>query len=472
MKSGKIKTKELLVKGYRIDPTFHLSEGVRVKSCLQDIPYELSTIRDNSERIFLGNIFSRIFVKKPEKGIPYLSASDTILSNINTGRYLSKKQAESLKYLMLKKNWILITCSGTLGNVTYTNKMFENHIATHDLIRVIPNNHKVNGETVYAFLSSKYGYYQITQSQFGGVVKHVNDNQIGKIVIPIFPMDFQTNIKGMICEASKLRDESFELLCDSKNVLKKEAGLRDLCEDDYDYFGPSTCDREPSCFIRNRKEINTSTINAFNYSKRIENTLNLIKKCEYVSFYDALDDDKIRTPRGVNVVELEEGHGIRLINQSDIFNRRIKGKWVRRRKQYDNDLLKYGEILIAKIGTLGENETFCHVVFVGEDLENQLTSSAFMKFKSTKNIPSGYLYAWLDTDYGFRLIRSTHYGTKLCYPNPFLMYKLPVPIISEVKMKEIDEMVRVAHTKSHRANVLESQAISMVEQEIEKWNKQ
>ena len=78
----------------------------------------------------------------------YLAASDTVLANLETGRYLSNYQAATLSYLILKKDWILVTCSGTLGNVTYTNRNFENHIATHDLIRILPNSKKVNKGTL------------------------------------------------------------------------------------------------------------------------------------------------------------------------------------------------------------------------------------------------------------------------------------------------------------------------------------
>ncbi len=37
-------------------------------------------------------------------------------------------------------------------------------------------------------------------------------------------------------------------------------------------------------------------------------------------------------------------------------------------------------------------------------------------------------------------------------------------------MEEIDKLVREAHTKRNQANQKELKAISMVEQEIEKWN--
>lgn len=80
---------------------------------------------------------------------------------------------------------------------------------------------------------------------------------------------------------------------------------------------------------------------------------------------------------------------------------------------------------------MGENETFCRCMYVGDELNGQLVSSAFYRMSPAEGIPSGYLYAWLSSDYGFRLIRSTQYGTKQCYPNPKLLYTLPVPILEK-----------------------------------------
>ena len=70
------------------------------------------TLKMLLKKVFLGNIFSRIFVKDKEHGIPYLSASDTVLADLNTNRFFIQKQSEKLNYLKLHKNWILITCSG------------------------------------------------------------------------------------------------------------------------------------------------------------------------------------------------------------------------------------------------------------------------------------------------------------------------------------------------------------------------
>ena len=432
-------------------------------------PYGLSTVGENASQVFLGNIFSRVFVKDKEHGMPYLAASDTVLANIETGRFLSKKQAKTLKKLILKKDLILITCSGTLGNVTYTNKTFENHIATHDLIRVVPNDNKVNKGTLYAFLSGKYGYNQITQSQFGGVVKHINDVQTKAVLVPIFPRQLQESVETLIQDSAKLREEATLQLTSARSLLFHKTNLRHLTTEDYNYFGPRDYKREVSSFIVNKQSISTTSFHAFNYSERMRNTLKMLNSCECITLSEALDSNMLQTPSSVEVNELPNGKGIELINQKDIFDVVVKGKWIAKKKKISSDLLEYGQLLIAKIGTLGESESFCCSVFVGEELTNKLVSAAFIKLSTNKNVPSGYLYTWISSEYGFRYLRHIHFGTKLCYPNPKLLLEMPVPIIDNDSMQEIDRLVREAHTKRYQANCYERKAISMIEEEIESW---
>lgn len=170
MKTATVNIREVPHMAFRFDPSLHLSEGVKVREILDELPYEVKPLSSVTQNIFLGNIFSRIWVKDDVHGVPYLAASDTVLANLDTGQFLAKKQAIDMPHLILKKGWTLITCSGTLGNTSYTNGNYAGRMATHDLIRVVPNEAVLPGGYVYAFLSSKFGYYQITQSQFGGVV--------------------------------------------------------------------------------------------------------------------------------------------------------------------------------------------------------------------------------------------------------------------------------------------------------------
>lgn len=470
MKIGVTSTKHFASMAFRIDPSLHLSEGLQVREELAKSPYELITIKDASEKVFYGNIFSRVFVKDKEHGKTYLAASDTVLANIETGRYLSNKQSNQLKYLWLQKNWILVTCSGTLGNVTYTNSTFEDKIATHDLIRIVPNDNHILRGVVYAFLAGKYGYYQITQSQFGGVVKHINDKDVGSILIPNFPDTFQKEVDDLIQESARLREEAADMLFEAERLLKTSANLRDLTPEDYDYFGPRGAGREVSCFVRKRKDITTTTFNAFNLSERIRKT-RAAMTCTTKPLREVLLGGDTFSTGSFPRVEVKEGYGVMLINQTDIFDTIIKGKYISKRGVKTDNMVEYGEVLIAGVGTLGENETFCRVIFANEDLVGQLVSGEFIRMKVNNEIPSGYLFVWLSSEYGFRFLRNIQAGTKLCRPIPKLVLDILIPILSPDIMKRIDKLVKEAHTKRYEANENERKAIRMVEEEIEKWNK-
>ena len=58
MITGVVNTKSFIPSGYRFDPDIHLSEGVQVRREIAALPYEISNVGENAERVFYGNIFS------------------------------------------------------------------------------------------------------------------------------------------------------------------------------------------------------------------------------------------------------------------------------------------------------------------------------------------------------------------------------------------------------------------------------
>ena len=466
MKVGKV-SNSFIISSLRLDGNFHLSEGLVVRAHIKKSPYGIDSIGDVTSDVYCPGIFKRNYTKN---GIPFLGGSDIQKNYYDCGKYLKVSTTPNHEILRIPNGCTLVTCGGTIGLTVYANKIISKCFASQHVMRVIPS--KVRGGVLYAYLTSKHGHALLTTNTYGSVIPTLNADNIKSLPIPKFPDDFQLVVDKLIQESSLLREESSLILSNARALLKQEAGLRDLTDEDYNYFGPRTYDRKVSCFVRNIKELGNLSFHAFNYSERVQkNIIDKVRKCNHIRLYDALDDKKLWSSSGVEVNEVKEGHGIMLINQSDIFDQIVKGKWVVKKKKYSKDLLQEGEILIAKIGTLGEGESFCRTVYVGEDLKGQLVSSAFYRMKSSESIPAGYLFAWLSSDYGFRLIRASHYGTKQCYPNPSFLYEYPVPIIEKEKMLEIDKMVKEAHSKLHLSNKKELLAIHMIEEEIEKCNK-
>ena len=469
MKVSTINIKNVRSARLRTDASYHLSEGQIVQKYIVSSPYPLMQIKDESNDIFIGNRAKRIYVSSIEHGIPFLSSSDILKGDLEHVKLASKKYTPEIDRMLLQKGWTLISRSGTIGNCAFANAKHAQKLASEDVIRLVPNN-ILRGGLVYAYLASKYGHSLLTQGTFGAVIQHIEPDFVGSLPIPHFPETFQEKVDDLMQEASRLREEATDELNEAEKILKEAAKLRDLTPEDYDYYGLNNSGRKVSCFIRKRKDIDTTTINAFNHSERIRNTKASIT-CPTVPLKEVLLGGDTFSTGSFPRIEVKEGCGIMLINQKDIFDTIVNGKYISKRNVKTNNLVEYGEVLIAGVGTLGENETFCRAIYANEDLVGQLVSGEFIRMKTNGKVPSGYLCAWLASDYGFRLLRNLQAGTKLCRPIPRLVLEIPVPIVEKDVMEEIDKMVKDAYTKRYLANCNERKAISLVEREIESWNK-
>jgi restriction endonuclease S subunit len=462
MKVGTV-TQKFIVSQMRLDGKFHLSDGLKVRALINKSPYGLKKIKDMCSDIYCPGIFRRHYVKS---GTAFLGGGDIQKSDLDSGKYLRESSTPNYEVLQIKKGWTLVTCGGTIGDCVFANNLHAKCWASQHVMRVIPASIKEG--MLYGYLASNYGKLLLCTDTYGSVIPTLNAESIGTLPIPNFPESFQQQVDELIQESAKLREEATALLSDAQKKLKEYASLKDLDTSDYDFYGPSVKGREPSTFVLSRKSIDTTSINAFNYSERIRKTKLLVRNS--VPLKEVLLDGETFSTGSFPRVEVNSTNGIMLINQSDIFDTIIKGKYISRRNVKTHNLVEYGEVLVAGVGTLGESETFCRAIYANEDLVGQLVSGEFIRMKVNSTIPSGYLFAWLNSDYGFRFIRNTQAGTKLCRPIPALFLEIPVPILSAEQMKEIDQLVTKAHTLKYKANCNERAAISMVEEEIEKWN--
>lgn len=467
MKCRVINSQEVLL-SKRFDGSYHNAEVNIYSSVIER--HSSFKLKDYCTEIFTSGRNKRVYTTK-ELGYPFLSNSDVVAAApLASCKYSSKKYGFDEKAI-LRKGMILTGRVGAIGQTAFVPGYLEayNAMGSDNIIRICVKPEERNG-FIYAYLASKIGNLSFWKHATGGVQPFITDAMVGELPIPDFPEAFQKEVDDLIQESARLREEATEALEDASKLLKHYASLSDLTEADYDYYGPRSYERQVSCFVKSRKDIDSTTINAFNHSERIKNTKDKIT-CLTRPLKDLIINGDVFSTGSFPRIEVKEDKGIMLINQSDIFDTIIRGKHISKRNVKLSNLVEYGEVLIAGVGTLGENETFCRCIYANEDLVNQLVSGEFIRMKTIEEIPSGYLYTWLSSDYGFRFIRNLQTGTKLCRPIPRLLLEIPVPIIESNKMKEIHDIVTDAHTKRYKANCLVKQAIGMIENEIEHWNK-
>ncbi|HAY3534790.1 TPA: restriction endonuclease subunit S [Elizabethkingia anophelis] len=471
MQITKVSSESIIANSFMLKPNFHLNFGKRRIERAKKQGLEFQSLGNVTDEVFTGGIFKRIFVDKAEYGLPYISAQHMMNSNpLDVAKIISRKFTPRQDDMSLKENQILVSCAGTVGNVKLITRDLQGVIGSQDIIRVNTDNNKLPYGYLYAFLASQTAYTYIQSFIYGSVVPRIDPNTLKKLPVPILPEATQQKIHNLIVDAAALRVEANKLLREANIKILKYCKLSSLKNEDYEYFGNYTYGRSISTFKINIKEISAISINAFNYSKRISNLKDRIKTNSYLNLSDCLIDNNFFSTGSFKRLEVTSDKHIKLLNQSDIFNSRKIGKNISRAFVGNVRLVEYGEVLIAGVGTLGESETFCRVIFGNEEIEDQLISGEFIRMKvNEKIIPSGYLFAWLNSDYGFRLIRATHSGTKLCRPIPELLKQIPIPILENNRMHEIDFDVKSAHTKLFAALNKENQAIELIEKEIDQW---
>jgi type I restriction enzyme S subunit len=181
-----VSVKSLGENNLRLDSTTNFSNIQSFYNSLEQT-YALSTIEELSEKIFTPGIFKRIRVNDSKKGIPFLSGSDLLDSKPIFNSFLSKGM-KNLQDYILRKEWIAIQDAGTIGYVTFINGYLDGVSATNNLVRIIPKQIKNNNPYIFTFLKTKQGQAILKSLEYGSVQKHIDNNQVSKIRVPIIPV--------------------------------------------------------------------------------------------------------------------------------------------------------------------------------------------------------------------------------------------------------------------------------------------
>lgn len=177
-------------------------------------------LRELTSDVFMGDRFARNYVSD-NYGLPFLSGKHLIQIRPET-KFISISETNDIDGLRVKKGWILITRSGTLGRVGFIWNNYETYTATEDVIRVVPLESEIDNGYLYAFLSSEYGYQQIIRYKHGAVVDHIAPEQVDLVLVPIPKSPQQQEIIGdKVRLAYEKRAEAIRLEDEAQDILKQ-----------------------------------------------------------------------------------------------------------------------------------------------------------------------------------------------------------------------------------------------------------
>jgi type I restriction enzyme S subunit len=110
--------------------------------------------------------------------------------------------------------------------------------------------------------------------------------------------------------------------------------------------------------------------------------------------------------------------------------------------------------------------TLARTCFVYKNYENWVATHDLIRIVSSDEFDSGYLYAFLSSNYGFQQAIKFKHGAVIDHLTPDQIEQIIVPIPSESQQKEIGDLVRKAYELRAEAIKLEDEAQELLTQAL------
>ena len=204
---------------FRMDAHFYNPIIKYIEEKIKNSTISYTRVGDLCDKIRMSPLFIRNFVDQ-KFGTKYIAGKH--ISQIRKSfKYISNTETEDLEEHKLHKGWILMTCAGTIGKCGYVNDELDGATA-QDLMRIIPSKEVVNGDYLYAWLSSDYGKALAVRQKYGAVVDRISPEQTGEILISLPTEVQQKEIGDLVRKAYELRDEAIKLEDEAQELLTQE----------------------------------------------------------------------------------------------------------------------------------------------------------------------------------------------------------------------------------------------------------
>ena len=374
--------------GRRLDGSFYLNDGVEALIKIKKNKIKTEKLDNYLERVFYPNRFTRNYVSS-EKGIKFLSSKEMLQYELNNVKSISKN-TDNLDTYILKDNWILVSRSGTVGNVSLVYDDIRNLTGTEHIIRLIPKKNVPYGY-LYAFLNSKIGHELLQVSIFGAVVDEIEPIHVRETEMIILE-NKKEEIHKKIQNVFKWRTEANQLFSEALDLFYEKLNL------------PKSIDSKQYLSKSNIKSWN---INLFSnnlrfdanyYNSNVNKAISILKKTKNKKWIKKLDDvttDIINPPRSARIY-VDESQGVPYYSGTNlsVFSKHDLKHLSNTHKNIKDVKIKKDWILITRVGTIG----IPHLVD-GSKNEHCVSDNILRVLPNNEIMPE-FLYIFFKSIYG------------------------------------------------------------------------
>jgi type I restriction enzyme S subunit len=454
----------LTEQGFRLDPRPYLSGAYQARKLLERLPVRKDPLRDVTSGfnggIFNGPQFRRVYVNDREYGVPFLGSTDMLEADFSWLPFLSRKDAKKLPYLEVREGMSLISCSGTVGRMTYARPDMNGFWSSQHVMKVVPNPEKIRSGYLHAFLLSRYGAPIITGSAYGAIVQHIEPHHIENLEIPRLGEVVESRIHDLIQEAAQLRTSFQAGVVAATEDLFTSADLTELIDLQW-HKQPRSLGFSAS--------LSTSSLRALNYDVRVRRIIKSVKYRPHETLANICSRGELSRGLRFKRIESDKGYGVPLLGQRQAFWVRPEEKWISLSVSEIERIRAQDETtLVASQGLLTENALIGRAILaIGDWRERFGFSEHFLRIRPGRpDVPGAYLFAFLRSEASFRMMRSLCAGTGPQDINAELRKELPVPLCTPADRERIAERVRRAYRERDLADDKVDEALRLLDEAV------
>lgn len=207
-----VPVQEVFAGGLRLEASVYATEAQEAKQLIAQCKYGAIPAKEFIASCFYSGRFKRAYLPKKAGLKGFIGSAEMLALNPQPVKWMLPQSETAVK-----QGQLLLSRSGTIGNVTLVNKTLENFLVSEHAIRIEAKN---NVGYLYAFFKSKTGRCIVESLIHGAVIHQIEPSHLLGILIPNAPELLKTHIHHTIAESFNLRDESNNLIAQARAKLQ------------------------------------------------------------------------------------------------------------------------------------------------------------------------------------------------------------------------------------------------------------
>lgn len=458
-----ISLSEVIEKGKRLEASVYDVEAKQAYMRVKNGRFpSVDLIGEHSpvQKAHYGGRLKRNYIDKNcENAVGFIGSSEMLDISPQPIKFMIDD--ERVSDLHVKKGTVLISRSGTIGNMSFVNETLEKFLISEHAMRLECNSYP---GYVYAYLKTKTGQALIRSNIYGSVIQQIEPEHLATIPIPDAPKEMKSKVDNLIVQSYTLRDESNALIDEATQLLIDELRLPAIEDFNVGYFKK---DAPVETFNVKLSDMEYRLDASYHVPIVEAITKHLTKHAEKVTTVaDKRISKSIILPGRFKRVYVEEGQGRVFIGGKQLFELDPSNKKYLSLSQHGDRIEKQLELhenmtLITCSGTIGK------VALVGKHWENWTANQHIIRVVPADDRIAGYLNIFLASDYGYHLITRHTYGAVIDEIDNTHVSRIPIPLLKSHDVQlQINALALEANEKRYEAYKLEQKALEIMDEEV------